>query len=242
MKASSPCLMVLLLALASARILENRPDRNLVPPSQQNQNVTSLKNNANGPAPLSDHPHQNDSNSSFTLNDNGIGKAGKLKSKKNVKVDKRSARLNSKQSHHSRSAKKASKKERKERKLTSASSGRKPERKLYYVLNKPAQKPNAQNKPQSQSSASRQLKQKPSTLKPSDSFKKLAQKPQVKSNSKPIAQSSTPQPSLKKSFVVSKNAVRRVRKLVEGEQDGERKLQSIPLLLFGDYEIIIEKK
>ena len=258
MKTSSPCLMVLLLALASARILENRPDRNLVPPVQQANSATSLKNNQSGPSPLADHNHALEPTSNLSLDKNRAGKenrntkaAKQHQPRKNVKVDKRSAHSQEKTSHYVFSPKKGLKKESKQRKLVSASSKHKPERKLYYVLNKSQQKTNSaakaplskdQKKSTTHPAINRQLNQKAPKLKSAAQPKKLEQKPQVKVTPKPVTPKKTPELSLKKSFVVSKQAVQRVRKLVEGDQDGERKLQSIPLLLFGDYEIIIEKK
>lgn len=250
--------MVLLLAIATARILENRPDRKLVPPSQQESNVTSLKNNQSGPAPLLDHPHQFESTSELSsekkiLTEDNMNSTmlKEPRSRKNAKIDKRNGNSHAKTSHYVFSANKGLKKQEKQRKLVAASTKFKPERKLYYVLNKTPQKSNTsvklsalnvQKTPAKFPTVNRQLNQKNQNLRSVAQPKKLSQKPQVKSTPKSVTKSNAPQPSLKKSFVVSKKAVQRVRKLVEGDQDGERKLQSIPLLLFGDYEIIIEKK
>ncbi len=130
---------------------------------------------------------------------------------------------------------KAPKASSKKRKLVKNSKSVKPERKLYYVVNKKNNAPSTTSKPAHSVLNQRTTRKLTQKIAPTP---QKQTKPAFKAAPKPVVAPS----GLKKSFVVSKEAANRVRKLNENADSGERKLQSIPLLLFGDYEIIIEKK
>ena len=259
MKLYKGLVLALLLAHAGARILKNKAEHG--PPANKAQESPS-----EAPVTLSDRSKeagnqklvaQDQQSQAAHLPSRSLSRQ-KPKVRKAVKVDPRQQtkrKLSSK--HRPQPSRRLSRKQNYNRFRNQ--SGPRPERKLLYVVNKDNKKPadtkfHPPTKPANAHGTrlptppNRGLgQQKPKAQPPAS----LKSRPVV--NSKPVGRATSvqklpvkaqaAQPGLKKSFVVTRQAMQKVRKLQQESEGGQgKKLESIPLLLFGDYEIIIEKK